>query len=320
MYYAITHLTQFTYSDSISDSVNEIRLCPRTESNQQCLRFNLDIRPKTSFHSQKDYLGNEIHLFNIPGQHTELAIRAESIVDVQPRADLPDQLPEAAWSELETAVFNDRDLYDMTLPSQFTHPTPLLRQLSESLMLSRQPEPLMLAKHVNRSLYENFGYMQAVTNVDSPIDVALEKRQGVCQDFAHIMLALLRLHGIPARYVSGYLFHRTDDIEHADRSAEDATHAWIDAWLPEFGWVGFDPTNNLIVKERFIRVAVGRDYADVPPTKGVFVGDATSSLSVGVKVSRLDKLPHDLKPHAPELVLPEIETGLPIAAQQQQQQ
>ena len=129
--------------------------------------------------------------------------------------------------------------------------------------------------------------------VDSPIDHALESRQGVCQDFAHIMIALTRRIGIPCRYVSGYLFHKAGD---KTRSAEGATHAWVETLLPGLGWVGLDPTNNVLAGERHVRTSVGRDYADVPPTKGVFKGSADSQLLVAVHVA-----PSDAPPLEPEL-------------------
>jgi transglutaminase-like putative cysteine protease len=119
-----------------------------------------------------------------------------------------------------------------------------------------------------------------VTEVNSPIEVALEQRRGVCQDFAHIMTAIARQWGIPTRYVSGYLYHKGS----RDRSAADATHAWVEAWLPSLGWVGFDPTNNIMAGERHIRAAVGRDYADVPPTRGTYKGGADSELSIAVSL------------------------------------
>jgi transglutaminase-like putative cysteine protease len=120
-----------------------------------------------------------------------------------------------------------------------------------------------------------------VTQVHSPIAHALDAKRGVCQDFAHIMIAVVRHWGVPARYVSGYLYHRRTD---KDRSSPDATHAWVEAYLPSLGWVGFDPTNNLVVADRHIRVAVGRDYADVPPTRGTFKGEVESELAVAVRV------------------------------------
>ncbi len=131
-------------------------------------------------------------------------------------------------------------------------------------------------------LHDNFSYDTKSTRVDSPIDDALASRSGVCQDFTHIMLALMRhVLKMPCRYVSGYLFTREDD-----RSDDDATHAWVEALLPDLGWVGFDPTNNLIAGERHIRVALGRDYDDVPPTLGIFRGASESELSVSVKVKK----------------------------------
>ena len=141
-------------------------------------------------------------------------------------------------------------------------------------------------------MHRTFAYDADSTHVDSPIDEALLHRRGVCQDFAHIMLALARnyLH-IPCRYVSGYLYHRRDD-----RSIDGATHAWIEALLPELGWIGFDPTNNLLAGERHIEVAVGRDYHDVPPTRGVYKGNAASELSVNVRV----RASHDPDHPAPD--------------------
>jgi transglutaminase-like putative cysteine protease len=140
---------------------------------------------------------------------------------------------------------------------------------------------LTTLRDLNQAIYDKFSYTPKSTRVDSPIDEALLSRQGVCQDFSHIMIALVRELGIPCRYVSGYLYHGEGT---ADRSTPGATHAWVEALLPGLGWVGFDPTNNLVASNRHIRVAVGRDYDDVPPTRGVFTGDAKSELSVDVKV------------------------------------
>ena len=140
-----------------------------------------------------------------------------------------------------------------------------------------------MLRELNSAIYNKFEYNTGATRVDSPIDIALEARRGVCQDFSHIMLAMVRKLEIPCRYVSGYLFYQSN-ASYQDRSAADASHAWVEAWLPDLGWVGFDPTNNVIAGERHIRVALGRDYADIPPTRGVFKGNAQSELSVAVKV------------------------------------
>ncbi len=140
----------------------------------------------------------------------------------------------------------------------------------------------MLLTELNESIYNHFNYVPNSTKVDSPIEDALRSRQGVCQDFAHILIALLRPLKIPCRYVSGYMFHSDETVR--DRSSEGASHAWVEALVPRLGWVDFDPTNNLVGGDRHIRVAIGRDYADVPPTRGVYKGDAESELSVAVTV------------------------------------
>jgi transglutaminase-like putative cysteine protease len=185
--------------------------------------------------------------------------------------------------------------------------------------LERSGEPLPLLKQLNSLLYEAFEYVPNATRVDSPIYEALQARSGVCQDFAHIMIALVRQLRIPCRYVSGYLYH--EDKCH-DRSPAGASHAWVEAYLGEAGWVEFDPTNKLMGCERHIRVAVGRDYADVPPTRGVHRGEAESELTVRVIVSSVDApKPEDL---APAMVLrtkrPASNRDSKLDASQSQQQ
>jgi transglutaminase-like putative cysteine protease len=143
----------------------------------------------------------------------------------------------------------------------------------------KRHDPLTALRQLSAALYDAFDYEAGVTDADSPIDHALAEGRGVCQDFAHIMIAICRTWGVPARYVSGYLF--TDSH---DRSASGATHAWVEAFTPSLGWIGIDPTNNVLAGERHLAVAVGRDYADAPPSHGVFKGEAESRLSVGVSV------------------------------------
>jgi transglutaminase-like putative cysteine protease len=284
MYYSIRHNTRFRYSAPISQSVMEVRMQPRTEGMQTCLKFQLMVTPTTNVQSYQDYLGNTIHHFDIPGQHRQLNLAVESLVELRSMPALPEQLSQDAWKEVDALAQTD---YDMVLPSYFARPTPLLEALRGELNMVRRGDPLSLLRELNTAIYNGFTYKPQSTGVDSPIDEALESRAGVCQDYSHVMIALVRGLGIPCRYVSGYLYHRKQGTE-IDRSAEDATHAWVEALLPEIGWVGFDPTNNLICSERHIRVAVGRDYADVPPTKGTFKGMAETELSVGVRVALED--------------------------------
>ncbi|MCA9886183.1 MAG: transglutaminase family protein [Anaerolineae bacterium] len=313
MFYAITHLTDYHYSGPITDSVMELRIHPRSEIGQRCIRFDLEVSPDARILNHRDYLGNTVHTFDIPAPHTELAIKAESFVEVKTPPPLPDALPYEAWDQLDKAI-EEREIYDMLLPGQYTKVTPLLKQFAQEIGWGeRYADPLTLLRDLNNAIYEHFDYVQDFTKADSPIDIALDARKGVCQDFTHIMLALLRQVGIPARYVSGYLYHRKGAN---DRSFQDASHAWIEAYVPGFMWVGFDPTNNLIVTDRHIRVCVAQDYAKASPTRGVFKGNVETKLKVRVQVTQKDDVPEDDEPLAPEIVMPHYS----YQHQQQQQQ
>lgn len=321
MYYRIRHLTRFHYSAPVTESLMEVRMLPRTEGHQSNLSFELSVTPRTQIQSFRDYLGNSIHHFSIPGAHKQLQIVAESLMEVKEPPPLPHSLAPSAWDDLDQAAGGE-DFWEMLTPSSFTRPSALLQELMQEMDAVRRDDPLALTLELNTRLFKAFEYEPHVTHVDSPIDDALSHRKGVCQDFAHIMIAILRSLRIPARYVSGYLHHRKQDH---DRSSDGATHAWVEAWLPSLGWIGFDPTNNLVAGGRHIRVAIGRDYADVPPTRGVFKGQAETKLSVGVGVNACEVLPAGIA----ELVMEREESfagedaspgGLSGFAQQEQQQ
>jgi transglutaminase-like putative cysteine protease len=288
MYYSIRHVTRFRYSEPITESVMEVRMKPRTEGAQRCLQFDLTITPRARVMSYRDDQGNTVHHFNIPGQHHRLVITAQALVEMSTFPEVPDALSPDAWDQLD-ALVNEHDYWDWLMPSTFARPTASLRELAEELGVTRRADPLSLLRELNTGIFDAFTYKPQSTNVDSPIDKALQSRAGVCQDYAHIMIALVRELGIPCRYVSGYLYHSGSE----DRSAADATHAWVEAFLPELGWVGFDPTNNLLAGPRHICAAVGRDYADVPPTRGVFKGLASTELSVAVAVKPTQVAPTD---------------------------
>jgi transglutaminase-like putative cysteine protease len=314
-FYSIRHLTRFRYSRPISESIMETRMNPRSDSNQHCLNFSLSVSPRCRVFSYRDHQGNNVQHFDIPGEHNQLVIVAESIVEQQPLPDVPRFLAPDAWKALDELI-ESGDYWEMLL-------------LARDMDVSRRDDPLMLVQELNQRLFEYFEYVPSHTRVDSPIDEAIVSGKGVCQDFAHTMIALLRQVRIPARYVSGYLFRGREDH---DRSTPDASHAWVEVLLPHLGWIGFDPTNNLIAHHRHIRTAVGRDYADVPPTHGVFRGSAESELYVAVQVDASDEAPAlDRKMPIPEdwSVLVERAQQPPVAAipftdlqamQQQQQQ
>jgi transglutaminase-like putative cysteine protease len=290
MLYSIRHLTKFLYSAPVSESMMETRMHPRSDANQRCLTFHLSVSPRCRVFSYRDHLANNVHHFDIPGQHRQLVIVAESLVEVQPQPDIPSFLAPDAWSDLD-AIVAAGDYWEFLFPSEFCIPTARLDQLAADLDVRRRDDPLMLLHELNERIFRYFDYVPRSTKVDSPIDLALETRKGVCQDFAHIMITLIRTKlRIPCRYVSGYLAHRATD-EDTDRSRASATHAWVEVLMPHFGWVGFDPTNWLIAGERHIRTAIGRDYADVPPTHGMFRGRATSELTVAVRVTPTEGTP-----------------------------
>lgn len=284
MMYTVRHITRFRYSRPVTESVMEVRMQPRRDETQHCLSFELTTEPVTRITASRDYLGNIVHHFDVLRPHQELTITARALVTTSAPSP-PVGLDPSAWAALD-AMVQEGECVEMLIPSHFARPTPLLREFARELEITRRGDPLSLLYEVGERLHNALTYMPKSTHVDSPIDVALQQRQGVCQDYAHIMIALMRELGIPCRYVSGYLYHRRDDTS---KDAPDATHAWVEALLPELGWVGFDPTNNMPVGERHIRVAVGRDYADVPPTRGVFKGQADTELGVAVQVRLADE-------------------------------
>ena len=313
MYYAVKHETHFKYSQPISESVMELYMQPRTEGSQRCLRFKLQTSPRARLFEQYDHLGNIVHFFDIPAQHEQLIVVADSIVELVAPAPLPETLGENAWEVIDQAA-GEGDFWDMLVPSPRTVTTPLLEQFARELDVRRRGDPLQLLFEITDQVFRAFDYSPNSTDVDSPMDVVLESRRGVCQDYTHVMTALVRSIGIPCRYVSGYLFHYKDY-----RSLPDATHAWIEAYLPQIGWVGFDPTNDILAGERHIRAAVGRDYNDVPPTRGIFRGKAETELSVEVQVTSTE-VPFAVESLVPVSGwLPETDEHQPQQQQQQQQ-
>ncbi len=292
MFYAIRHFTRFRYSRPVWQSAMELRMQPRSENNQRCFTFQLSVSPHSRIFSYQDHVGNFVHHFDVPGQHRQLTITADALVDVETPAPLPNSLGPGAWDELDDMIEQD-DYWDMLMPSRFARTSPELEALAREFGADRRNgrEPLELLTTLKRQLYNHFAYVKRSTHVNTPIEEAIAARQGVCQDFAHIMIAIVRNLRIPCRYVSGYL-HRDPDSE--DRSDEGATHAWVEALIPRVGWVGFDPTNNLIVGGRHIRTAIGRDYGDVSPTVGTMKGSADTELQVRVRVTPSDAvLPPD---------------------------
>lgn len=309
--YQIRHVTRHRYKAAVSECFMEVRKRPLSEGQQRCLNFKLEVEPNATIFSYQEEIGNTVHHFNVPQPHRELSVTAEAMVEVKNAAPLPQSLDASAWETLADQT-EEPELLDYLLPSPLIQRTERLETFHRSVASTPGEDPLSFLRRLNAAIAERFTYVQLSTQVDSPIDQALESQQGVCQDFAHIMVGVARLAGIPARYVSGYLYHRQGA---GDRSSADASHAWMEAYLPDLGWLGFDPTNNILVEERHIRVCLGRDYKDVPPTRGVYRGTCPSELSVAVQVHPAD-LPNtddefrrmdesDMQPGAWEAEFPE---------------
>jgi len=311
--YSVRHITGFRYQPAVRESMMEVRLKPRNEGRQRCLSFQLDIEPAANVMSYRDFLGNTVHHFDIAGSHTEIKVAAQALVEVQSHEG---EVDAGSWDDLDRRV-SAEDHWEMLLPSQFACSSERLKDLARELECERYGTPHGFLVKLTADLYRTFQYVPNSTKVDSPIDEALEARQGVCQDFSHIMIALARSLQIPCRYVSGYLYHEPKE---KDRSVESASHAWVEALLPNAGWTAFDPTNNIVGGDRHIRVALGRDYADVPPTRGVYKGEAESELAVAVTVTAADMITEDVGSTFVVRSRPAVARPVPRRDQGQQQQ
>lgn len=280
----IRHVTQYHYERPVRESLMELWMQPQKTPRQRLISFELDLNPVAQVFSYADSFGNAVYHFDVPQPHDNLTIVARSAVETEAPGERPDALDMGEWDRLRSE-FVRGECFDFLRLHGFVESTDALSAFVNEHNLDelRRRDPLTAIRRLSETIYQAFEYQPGVTDADSPIDLALSAGRGVCQDFAHIMLAVCRSWGVPARYVSGYLF---TDREAGDRSDPDATHAWVEVFLPSLRWVGFDPTNNMMTGERHVAVAVGRDYADVTPSRGVYKGDALSDLAVGVSVRR----------------------------------
>jgi transglutaminase-like putative cysteine protease len=276
----VYHLTTFEYEGWVRDSVNEVRLCPRSDVQQTTFDFRLSTEPPSEPRYHRDCFGNTVHTFDIPEPHTKLVITASSSVLTR-RPEVPADLGFFdAYAPLR--LEDGGELTDFLTPTNRAgfsrNIVAFARQVRDS-----DPSGLLgpLVLRASRTLHEWLVYEPGTTDVGTIAGTALEARRGVCQDYTHIMLAMLRVLGVPCRYTSGY-FQSSGD---AGEVGEQASHAWVEVWFPSYGWVGVDPTNDRVVDDSYIRVAYGRDYGDVSPVRGSYRGAETSGMDVGVWVS-----------------------------------
>ena len=288
----LVHETDITYDDTISESVTELRVTPRQERDQLRLSFELQIGPPASVSRYFDWLGNTVHCFSVTPRHERIRIVATSVVETdRPAVDARADADRYAADPPAGAFDGDPAVYDY---AQFGGPvvdSPHLRALVADVA-PRDGEPLAaIAERMMELIDTRFTYQKGATTFASPITDLLTGGRGVCQDFTHLMIGMSRAIGIPARYVSG-LVHPIDP----DFRGASETHAWVEILFPTAGWVGFDPTNRVPIGEPFVKVAVGRDFRDVPPNKGVYRGSGREKIKVSVNSRELEAVPPELSP------------------------
>ncbi len=286
MEYQIQHTTRFTYEQPVGSSYQTLHLTPRSFDRQLVNRAAVRVTPEPlSQETRIDFFGNSVTDLFIRNPHDELTIFSESNVVVTANEGvLLDLSP--SW-ETTTQVARSALTDDAREAGRFCFPSPHVelagaRDYARPLMAPGKPL-LRLAMELTERIHTDFEYRGGVTDVHTPVPDVLASRAGVCQDFAHLGLACLRAWGLPARYVSGYLLTRPPEGQ-ARLTGADASHAWFSVWCPEFGWVDFDPTNNLKTHAEHITIGWGRDYSDVSPTRGHIHGGGAQQLDVAVDV------------------------------------
>jgi transglutaminase-like putative cysteine protease len=263
----ICHTTRFEYQAPAYDSHNEARMRPLEGANQRCVEFDLDLTPNASTFEYDDYYGNRVYGFSIHDPHPVLVVAAKSLVERVPAAQ-PAGIPTPFGEYLLEDHVRNRTEYDFLNASRHV---PFSEPMRKFFWLAKPDPSEDVATYANRIvayIRDQFVYEPGMTKVHSTADEILSVGGGVCQDFAHLTIGVLRLAGIPTRYVSGYLAPAAKST--VETVGAQASHAWLEAQLPGLGWTGFDPTNGCMVDERHIRVAIGRDYSDVPPLRGVY--------------------------------------------------
>ena len=310
---SIRYLTNFTYDTAVNESHNLLRARPAETPTQQVLSYRTEVDPAASMASHVDYWGTWAEMFSVVGRHTRLTVLADSNVETA----TPPQ-PEAApmWKRDTSAI----DYFEYVSPSPHVEWDETVAEIGRSIV-EESEDAVAATNALMAAAASQLTYESGSTEVGIPVVDLLERGRGVCQDYSHLSLAVFRSAGIPARYVSGYLY--AVDISSGTDPDEDeiqvATHAWIEVLIPGFGWWGLDPTNRLVAGERHVKIGHGRDYEDVMPLRGVYHGDSESGgLEVAVTMSRnaLDEYEMSPRPAPPSRRSSVLATDL----QQQQQQ
>jgi transglutaminase-like putative cysteine protease len=305
--YQITHTTLYQYSQQVGLCQNEAKLRPRNFWRQQCNKHRMDIQPPPSdFHERMDYFGNHITYFAVQQPHTQLTVTAISEVSLFPNPTELNACGQPTWEQARNLLQETPTYSQSQNPSsqvaeqnqvfyyakQCLLDSPMVNispELANYAQPSFQPNRLLVdvVYDLMNRIYQDFSYDPTFTDIATPLSDVLSHRRGVCQDFAHLAIGCLRAYGLAARYISGYLETITQPGKPRLVGA-DASHAWFSVYVPGFGWLDFDPTNNTMPSDQHIALAWGRDYSDVTPLKGIAFGGGQHSLSVSVDVLRIE--------------------------------
>jgi transglutaminase-like putative cysteine protease len=275
MLISLLHRTTFTYAGKAHDSFNEVRLKPLEDATQACRSFELRTDPSTQMREYVDFYGNTVNYFDVTAAHEKLMIEAVSEVETTPNAARP-EVPVVASSEGEA----EREWRsEFVVDSHFVPLDVLVWKEAQDALQAGRADIWSDVRSICRHVYTTFAYKPRSTGVATIATDAIKLRSGVCQDFAHVALGMCRVSGIPARYVSGYF------IKVQRRPGEEeASHAWIEAFIPGYGWAAYDPTHDRAADDRYVKVACGRDYGDIRPVSGTYRGGKTRSLNVEVRL------------------------------------
>ena len=278
--FKIVHITKYQYNWPIKESINEIRLFPHHFENQEVLQYQLLITHNPDVDISVDYYGNRMGNFNVLDAHTEMTIESRMLVRVNHSLKIPEidaTSVDDIREDKEKSILLLRLCYIDNIEKQ-NEIEKILREIN-----IENKSIIEIAQQCNAYVFENFTYTKGITNIETTVDEILTLKKGVCQDFAHILLQLLRTAGIPSRYVSGYICPNESGFR-----GEGATHAWVEIYTPTQGWLGLDPTNNIWTMDNHVRLSVGRNFSDCTPIKGTFKGLARQTLSVCVSIGYED--------------------------------
>lgn len=294
--FSVIHKTTYQYELEALESYSRIKISPLQTLCQDVKLHIIEVKPDVPIFKRVDYYGNVVHEFSVPFRHKSLEIVAKSEVTTY----IPSQEPLNSQITIEDAALwfkeNEFEFFDYIHPSSFT---PITKKVIEEAQRILHPKRKLTEAiiELNHWFTTDFKYKSGSTTINTPIDEVLEKRQGVCQDFAHTMIAMLRSAGIASRYVSGYIETTTPGSIDGMIGSEQS-HAWLDVYIPYYSWFGIDPTNDMYSSERHVRVAVGRDFEDVSPVRGFFKSSGKQTLYVEVQMRRITT--HDTKPKLQE--------------------